>query len=312
MINDDFNILVLDGGGSKGLYSLGVLSELQKYLGSNLCEHFNLIYGTSTGSIIAALIAIGKPVDDITKLYMKLIPDVMSNKLPSSKSNHLKIEGDKIFEGFDFSNLKTNIGIVSLNNITKEPFIFKSNIKQTHGMKSSFIPGFGQTITDAVLSSSAAYPIFKKVNLTIPSGEEVELVDGGFVANNASLYALVDALQAFKVNKERIKLLSIGTGVFIDKSTGWIQNTLNWIPATKFFTQVFSASTNTNAKLKDLIYPDISSVRINDTFTELKTNMIEKNVTRLNKMYQLGVRSYAKHEVKITKLLPKPAGNTWS
>lgn len=302
MINKDFHILVLDGGGSKGLYSLGILSELEKYLKINLCEHFDLVYGTSTGSIIAALIAIGKSVDDITSLYMNLVPQVMAKTLPASKSKHLKKEGDKIFEGYNFSNLQTDIGIVSLNNKTKEPIIFKSNMEQAHGMKNSFVPGFGQSITDAVLSSSAAYPIFKKVKLTLNTGEEVELVDGGFVANNASLYALVDALKAFKINEDRIKLMSIGTGVFVDKSTGIIQNTINWIPAMKFFTQIFSASTNTNAKLKDLIYPDISSVRINDTFTELKTNMIEKNETKLKKMFQLGIKSYAKHESEITKL----------
>ena len=233
---------------------------------------------------------------------MELVPQVMSKILPSSKSKHLKEEGDIIFDGFDFSNLQTDIGIVSLNNKTKEPIIFKSNIEQAHGMKSSFVPGFGQSITDAVLSSSAAYPIFKKVNLTLNSGEVVELVDGGFVANNASLYALVDALKAFKIKKENIKLLSIGTGVFVNKSTGVIQNTINWIPATKFFTQIFSASTNTNAKLKDLIYPDISSVRINDTFTELKTNMIEKNKTKLKTMFQLGTKSYAKYESEIKRL----------
>lgn len=310
MTKDNFNILVLDGGGSKGIYTLGILSELEKYLKTDLSKHFDLIYGTSTGSIIAALISIGKSVDEITNLYLDLIPVVMSKTLPSSKSKHLKKEGEKIFEGYNFSNLCTDIGIVSLNNKTKEPLIFKSNVKQAHGMKSSFVPGFGQSITDAILSSSAAYPIFKKVNLTLNSGEEVELVDGGFVANNASLYALVDALKAFKIEKVKITLLSVGTGVFVDKSTGLIQNTINWIPATKFFTQIFSASTNTNAKLKDLIYPDINSVRINDTFTELRPIMIEKNKSKLKTMFHLGAKSYANHESEIIQLYSSPAGNT--
>ena len=61
--NNELNILVLDGGGSKGVYSLGVLKELELKLGKPLYTHFGLIYGTSTGSIIPALtISTGFPV----------------------------------------------------------------------------------------------------------------------------------------------------------------------------------------------------------------------------------------------------------
>ena len=86
MLNGDvidsrkFNILSLDGGGSKGVYSLGVLLEVEKQFGRPLCEVFDLIYGTSTGSIIASLIALGKPIEEIEKLYLNLIPKIMKHK----------------------------------------------------------------------------------------------------------------------------------------------------------------------------------------------------------------------------------------
>lgn len=302
MTKKSFNILVLDGGGSKGLYSLGVLHELERYLNTDLSNYFDLIYGTSTGSIISTLIAIGKPIDEIKTLYIELIPKIMGKITPSGKSKLLKEKGELIFDSYDFTNLKTDVGILALNNKTKEPFIFKSNNKQAHGMHQSFIPGFGCSLTDAVLSSSAAYPIFKKVNLTTSNGENVELVDGGFVANNASLYALVDAIQAYKIPKEEIKLFSVGTGQFVDKSTGRIQKIINWIPAAKFFTQVFTASTNTNAKLRELLFPEIDTIRINGSYTALETNMIEKNIDRLNEMYQLGRKSFGKNEKRISEI----------
>lgn len=56
---DHFRVLSLDGGGAKGFYSLGVLHEIEGMIGCRLHERFNLIFGTSTGSIIAALIALG-------------------------------------------------------------------------------------------------------------------------------------------------------------------------------------------------------------------------------------------------------------
>jgi patatin-like phospholipase/acyl hydrolase len=53
-------ILSLDGGGAKGFYTLGVLREIEAMMGGvPLSNHFRLIFGTSTGSIIAALLALG-------------------------------------------------------------------------------------------------------------------------------------------------------------------------------------------------------------------------------------------------------------
>lgn len=48
-------ILSLDGGGAKGFYTIGVLKGIEGMLGCRLHERFDLVFGTSTGSIIAAL-----------------------------------------------------------------------------------------------------------------------------------------------------------------------------------------------------------------------------------------------------------------
>jgi predicted acylesterase/phospholipase RssA len=67
-------ILALDGGGIRGMITLGVLKQLEEELmvaqgaGSDfrLGDFFDLIGGTSTGAIIAAGLARGMSVDDIT------------------------------------------------------------------------------------------------------------------------------------------------------------------------------------------------------------------------------------------------------
>ena len=58
---DPYRFLSLDGGGAKGFYTLGVLREIEAMLGQGLYERFDLIFGTSTGAIIAALLALGTP-----------------------------------------------------------------------------------------------------------------------------------------------------------------------------------------------------------------------------------------------------------
>jgi patatin-like phospholipase/acyl hydrolase len=68
-------ILSLDGGGAKGFYTLGVLNQLEVLLGGrSLCEQFDLIFGTSTGAIIASLLALGKSVAEIRELYKTHVP----------------------------------------------------------------------------------------------------------------------------------------------------------------------------------------------------------------------------------------------
>ena len=56
-----FYILSLDGGGSLGVYTLGILVELERLVGTKLLNIFDLVYGTSTGAIIASLVALGEP-----------------------------------------------------------------------------------------------------------------------------------------------------------------------------------------------------------------------------------------------------------
>jgi patatin-like phospholipase/acyl hydrolase len=72
-----FRILSLDGGGAKGFYTLGVLREVEAAVNKPLCEVFDLIYGTSTGSIIGTLLSIGKKVEVIHELYCEHVPTVM-------------------------------------------------------------------------------------------------------------------------------------------------------------------------------------------------------------------------------------------
>lgn len=75
--NNRFNILCLDGGGAKGFYTLGFLRELEATLGLSLSSHFDAIYGTSTGSIIASLVGLGKTAIETLKLYEDNVPNIL-------------------------------------------------------------------------------------------------------------------------------------------------------------------------------------------------------------------------------------------
>jgi len=66
-------LLALDGGGIRGLITLGILKKIeamiQEKTGRSLCEYFDYIGGTSTGAIIAASLARGMTTADLIKFY---------------------------------------------------------------------------------------------------------------------------------------------------------------------------------------------------------------------------------------------------
>jgi predicted acylesterase/phospholipase RssA len=65
-----YRILSLDGGGAKGFYTLGVLREVEGLVGARLHEKFDLIFGTSTGAIIAAMLALGHSIEPVPTARM--------------------------------------------------------------------------------------------------------------------------------------------------------------------------------------------------------------------------------------------------
>ncbi len=85
-------ILSLDGGGVRGLFTLGVLAKLEDILGRRyeahyaslgktradfrLSHYFDLIGGTSTGGIIAAMLCLGMRVEAIRTAYLKMCPKI--------------------------------------------------------------------------------------------------------------------------------------------------------------------------------------------------------------------------------------------
>src|SRR5256885_2250676 len=104
---DVFRILTLDGGGAKGFYTLGVLKEVEALIGRPLCGRFDLIFGTSTGAIIAALIALGRTVDDIHAVYKAYVPDIMRARSKSARSRALERVANTVFDGARFEDLRT-------------------------------------------------------------------------------------------------------------------------------------------------------------------------------------------------------------
>jgi patatin-like phospholipase/acyl hydrolase len=73
--NRPFRILSLDGGGIRGVISARILKEVDRQIqeqhGQSISEYFDMVAGTSTGSLIAAGITVGYTPDDMIDIYQK-------------------------------------------------------------------------------------------------------------------------------------------------------------------------------------------------------------------------------------------------
>jgi len=301
------HVLSLDGGGAKGFYTLGALKEIEALSGRRLCETFGLIYGTSTGSIIAALLGLGRTVDEVESLYRTHVVSVMSQWRASHRTAALNRLAVEVFGDLKFDAFKTNIGIVGTRWMDERPIIFKTSVNQSFLGKATFEPGFGCTIGEAVVGSCSAYPFFEKKFVTTSRGERIEVRDGGFVANNPTLYAIVDAIEALATPRKDVRVVSIGVGAYPPpKLPAWsVRKWASKLPTMVFLQKTMEISAQSMDQLRKVVFRDVAKLRIHARYTqpEMATDMLEVDLEKLGLLWQRGRDCAREAEAELRKLL---------
>lgn len=300
-------ILSLDGGGTKGFYTLGVLKEIEALGGRPLYECFDLVFGTSTGAIIAALIALGRSVDEVHELYKKHVTKVVRVRGAEGKSEALSALATTVFGTATFDSVKTGVGIVATKWLIERPMIFKANVRQAFGRTGTFSPGFGCTIADAVQASCSAYPLFRRKVVVTDAGDHVELVDGGYCANNPTLYAIADATAALGFAQEDLRVVSVGVGVYPQPKPALLSKMrfARHLLSVELLQKTLEINTQSMDQLRVVLFKDVPTIRISDTFTqqEMATDLFEHDLSKLNILRQRGQESFAVREPELRQFL---------
>jgi uncharacterized protein len=235
-------ILALDGGGIRGALTLGYLQKIEDILRAQhdndpafrLCDYFDLIGGTSTGSIIASCLAIGMKVEEITDMYMTLGGKIFGKKYKwwnifetgdwlkgSYNADPLEEELQKAFGqiSLESDKIKTGLCIVAKRADTNSVWPLINHPKgkyfnSEHGTNKDIL------LWKAVRASAAAPTYFIPQVIDVGGGlKTAAFVDGGVsMANNPSLQLLMVAtLKGFpfhwKMGADNILLVSVGTGM---------------------------------------------------------------------------------------------------
>ena len=208
-----FKILSLDGGGIRGIFSARVLDLMNNKLDINTYNTFDLLVGTSTGSIVAAAVATRYDLSKLVRDYECYAPQIFKKRF--SLCGFLRSRYDnKVLENL----LRESFGEITLGDIKTPLIINATNVStgSVHVFKSSYQEDRrgGDYSRDgdvplykAVLASCSAPVYFDPVEI---AGDLI--CDGGLWANNPALVGYVDAVRNFNNTPENTRILSIGTG----------------------------------------------------------------------------------------------------
>ena len=196
------HILALDGGGVRGIVTLRMLEAFEDRFGIAARDFFDLFAGTSTGAIIAALLAFrGLAARDILDLYRELVGRVFEWSFASSKLGRL-VSRVMYSREFAESRLRELFGDATLGGMPDGPRGPRGILLTTHDLvrnEELFLsnfplkgerPNFGPTwkVRDAVAASALSAPWYF-------GPWEGRFTDGGVtVFNTPARQAAIEAL----------------------------------------------------------------------------------------------------------------------
>lgn len=232
-------ILSLDGGGLRGVAAIAFLERLEKSLEAQygrpvaFHEHFHLIGGTSTGSIIASALALGQPLKEIKRHYFKLAPNVFTrawSRIPyvhaifsaeALQREFLNIVEDRTLSTPD---LKTGLAIITKRVDTGTVWFLTNNEHAPYWgdpEDGSYIGNRNYSLASVIRASTAAPHFFDPQRIEIIKHKHTGVfVDGGMSPHNNPALALLQIATipsygfGWDVGEDKLEIVSIGTGSF--------------------------------------------------------------------------------------------------
>jgi hypothetical protein len=229
-------ILSLDGGGIRGILTLEYLSAIENMLKQRsgrqdfvLSEYFDLIGGTSTGSIIAAGLACGMSVDQLKRLYRELGNSIFVNKFWKKGILTPKFASEPVQEALDAQlgaettldsdRILTGLMIMTKRLDTGSPWPLHNHPNARYAAQD------GKLLLSHVVRASTAAPTYFEPQTIEISSRDRTVVKGSFVDGGVSPYndpalqllmlAVLDGHGfRWRQGKDNLLLISLGTGTY--------------------------------------------------------------------------------------------------
>jgi len=250
-------LLALDGGGIRGVLSIEILAKLEATLRERLgrdesfrlSDYFDYVAGTSTGAIIATLVALGKSADEIRSFYHANAPKMFRKAGLVQRFARAKFVREAIAAKmrevfgadtrFGTEDMQSLLLIVLRNASTDSPWPLSNNPRALFNAADLPDCNLNLPLWQVVRASTAAPVFFPPERVRLGSRDFV-FVDGGITpfCNPAFLLFRMATLAPYnlgwKAGEKDILLVSVGTGSRPDADLGLVPESMTlWYHATK-------------------------------------------------------------------------------
>lgn len=238
-------ILSLDGGGVKGVLTLGLLKALESELRrrSNrkdlvLADYYDLIGGTSTGAIIASGLALGISIDQLIENYLQLGPRVFGKAVGDGSLFRSRFDPKALRSALSETlgrrtlgspDLRTGLALHAKRIDTGSAWVLTNNPRSRYfdppDEDGTIVANKRFRLIDLVQASAAAPTFFDEVVMPIAYDDQDRVTQSGcFVDgavsgnNNPSTSLLLLALLPgygfnWKSGAQNLMMTSLGTGL---------------------------------------------------------------------------------------------------
>jgi len=208
-------LLTLDGGGIRGIMTIQLLKALEQQAGAPCHKIFDMVAGTSTGGIIAGLIAAGRSALEIEGLYEKFLTKVFvkrslfSNQFVDppiwAKGSYRKVlqetlGNQTLKDACDGAGLDL---LITAHDVAEGEETFFSYLRERPIEKNRYSAVLLRAVMEATMSAPTYFSPLER------------FVDGGTTTfNNPALAAVLEAVQygpgTYKMGE--LSVFSFGTG----------------------------------------------------------------------------------------------------
>ncbi len=207
-----FQLLALDGGGVRGIFTAALLAGLEEDVGSPLVDHFDLVVGTSTGGIIALALGAGLTPREILDFYVAERGAIFAGP-PVWTGVRRLFRAKYPPEGLEAA-LKRVLGerLLGESRVALVVPSYDLGENAVHLFKTPHHPRLRRDYRVPMwvvgMATSAAPTFFPAFRLPV---DEVRLIDGGVWANTPAMVGVTEAVSMFGCGLDEIRVLSLGT-----------------------------------------------------------------------------------------------------
>ena len=296
-MEENINILSIDGGGSRGIIPLTILNYLYNN-NIDIIKKYKYYTGSSVGVLIICMLLTPhikidiKNMDNVKEEFIKIASKIFYNNYYNRIKTLNGYIGPKYNNIYIYNVLKEYFGDITIGELNGKIIIPLFDILSNDIIIIDNENNYDFKVIDLIMASTAAPTYFKPYELTYQNKKYI-FIDNGVISNTQKSGIIDKLLLNYKI--ENINMLCIGTGHFkynfINNGgiLNWISDITNIFMVADMIREEYSANillkdryNSINLEL-DTIYNilDITDKNILNKLIDLTTEYLEKNKNKI-------------------------------